>query len=91
MADELQVRFRREVEEESWHASSLGKFMREHPEKIEEVLAAAKGDWAWVARALAISSLSDRNRADPTAETARETWRQVEARRRIGLGLRDKF
>ena len=88
--DELQRKFRAEVEAEAWHCSPLGKFMRDHPAKFREVLDAANGDWDWIARALAISSLVDHNRASPTAETARETWRRVEERRKAGMGLKRK-
>jgi len=84
--DELQRLFRRDVEEEVWHHSQLGRFMRDHPAKMHEVLDAANGDWDWIARALAISSLADHTGHDPTAETARETWRRVEARRRADPG-----
>ncbi len=79
--EDLVRKFRAAVEGEAWHYSRLGRYMREHPEKIEEVLAVAKGDWSWIARALAMLKLTDHLGSGPTAETAHETWQRVRARR----------
>lgn len=85
--DELQRKFRSVVEEEAWHVSPLAKWMSTHHDQAAALLGDKRMDWAHAASLFAGQGLRDHLAQPPTAETARETWRRVEARRKAGLEL----
>ncbi|MDB5317764.1 MAG: hypothetical protein JWO24_3608 [Rhodospirillales bacterium] len=89
--DDLQNRFRSEFEremEERWLASSLAEWMETHHGEAAELLGHKRMDWGMVAQALGAHGLTGPAGQPPTAESARETWKRVEARRRPGMKLR---
>jgi hypothetical protein len=61
--------------------------MEAHHGEAAELLGHRRMDWAMAAAALGAHGLKDPAGQPPTAETARETWQRVEARRRAGLNL----
>lgn len=89
--DELQERFRRGLEEEMerrWGESSLAAWMEAHHREAAQLLGDRRLDWDHAAALFTGQGLQDGLGQPPTAETARETWRRVEERRRIGMSLR---
>lgn len=86
--DELQRRFRKAVEEEAWLLSPLAKWMATHHDEAAALLRHERLDWRHAAELFAGQGLRDHLAKPPTAETARETWKRVEARRREGMMLR---
>lgn len=84
-------RFREEVERDTgdaWERSSLAEWMATHHAEAAKLLHDRNLDWTHAAALFAAQGLQDRSRGAPTAETARETWKQVETRRRAGMKLR---
>ncbi len=89
--DDLQKKFRAEVErqaEELWLTSSLAEWINTHHGEAAKLLGHKRMDWSKAAEALGAHGLKDPAGRPPTAETARETWLRVEARRRAGMKLR---
>jgi hypothetical protein len=90
--DKLQDRFRSEVElevDERWLTSSLAEWMETHHDEAAELLGHKRMDWHKAAAALGAYGLKDLAGHTPTAETARETWKRVEARRSARMKLRE--
>ncbi|MBR0654585.1 hypothetical protein [Plastoroseomonas arctica] len=90
--DEMQKRFRAEVERQLDScrlASTLAEWMDAHHSEAAALLGHARMDWAKAAEALGAHGLKDQTGQQPTAETARETWLWVEARRQVGTMLRN--
>jgi hypothetical protein len=84
-------RFREGVERETEAlvlGSPLAEWLDTHHAEAAELLNHAGLDWKHAAELFAGQGLRDHLRKPPTAETARETWRRVEERRRAGLKLR---
>lgn len=90
MSDFLE-QFRQGLEEEMERrvlTSSLAEWMETHHKEACEILRSPGMNWGKAAAAFAASKLKDNRLEAPTAETARETWRRVEERRRAGMNLR---
>jgi len=88
---DIMARFRRGVDEEMerrWLSSPLAEWMATHHDRAAELLAHQHMNWAKAAEAFAGAGLTDQLGEQPTAETARETWQLVEARRRARMQLR---
>ncbi|MES2711777.1 MAG: hypothetical protein V4653_09365 [Pseudomonadota bacterium] len=89
--DELQKLFRKEVKREldgRWLSSTLAEWMETHHSEAAALLGHRGMDWTKAAAALGAHGLADQAGRPPTAETARETWLRVEARRKAGMKLR---
>lgn len=67
--------------EARWLALSLAEWIKTHHAEAAELLGHKRMDWAMAASALDAHGLKDSAGKPPTAETARETWLRVEARR----------
>ncbi len=80
--------FRRGLQEEMerrWLTSSLAEWMTAQHAVAAEMLRDPAMNWSKAAEAFGGVGLRDRDGRPPTAETARETWRRVEDRRRNGM------
>lgn len=83
--------FRRGLEEEMvrrWLTSSLAEFMEAHHADLVPMLGHPRLKWEAAADLFGRQGYRDRDGNAPTAETTRETWQRVEARRQAGLKLR---
>lgn len=90
---DLQERLRQAVEremEERWLTSTLAEWMQQHHAEAAELLGHQGMNWTKAAQAFAGSGLRDQLGQAPTHDTARETWRRVQERRRAGLQLRKR-
>ncbi|MBR0653663.1 hypothetical protein [Plastoroseomonas arctica] len=90
--DELQKTFRQEVEralDERWLTSSLAQWMDSNHGEAAALLGHERMDWEMAAAALGAHGLKDHAGRPPSAAIARETWLQVEARRRVGMMFRE--
>jgi len=73
--DELQARFRRQLDAEL-QRRDLATWMRAHRAEVEALLAEGEMDWANAAARLAGAGMLVDGQP-PTAETAEATWRRV--------------
>jgi hypothetical protein len=84
-------RLREEVERETagcWLTSPLAEWMETHHAEAVQLLNHRNLDWEHAAELFAAQGLRDLGDKAPTAESARDTWKRVEARRRAGMKLR---
>jgi hypothetical protein len=84
-------KFREEVERAAVGpclTSPLAEWMDTHHAQATQILSQAHADWLVVAEVFRAFGITDQTGKPPTAESARETWKRVEARRRAGMKLR---
>ena len=68
----------------------MARWMDAHHSQAAELLGHQQMDWVKAAAALAAHGLTDHTGALLSAETARQTWLRVEARRAAGMTLKAK-
>lgn len=91
MVPDLWAQVMRELEHDAearWLTSPLAKWMETHHEQASQLLRSPGMNWEKAAAAFAGHKLKDNRLEAPTAESARETWKRIEARRLAGLKLR---
>jgi hypothetical protein len=92
MPEDLWTRVIREVDEaaeQRWLTSPLAEWMETNHEAACQILRGPGMNWDKAAAGFAAHKLKDNRLEPPTAESARETWKRVEARRRAGMKLRN--